>query len=342
MSVKKSTQSKNDMKKALIIGIDHYRLKEIKELGGCINDAERITSLLARNAVCTGEDEVNFECKVLKSYVPTKPDDDGISRAIVQKHIKELFEDKEADVALLYFSGHGYENSLGGYLVTQDAKAYEEGVSVHDIMTHANNSSIKEIIVILDCCHAGTIGEFAILKSGNALLRKGISILTSSGPHELSKESRSGYGVFTNMICDVLESGGDLLGNVKVSHLYEHADELLRAWEQRPYCKMNASRLSTLRKNKPKIDRSILRNLKKYFNANNELQFQPGPEYEERSDNPDPEKVKVFQELQKCFYQGLLRPIGEENMYDAAMNSADLKLTGMGMFYRSLVVKKAI
>jgi len=329
------------MKKALIIGIDHYTHFEKSNLSGCVNDAEKVELLLSRNAVCNKEDEVNFECKLLTSR-KLQDKEEGISRAYVQKHIKELFEDEEADVALLYFSGHGFESSLGGYLVTQDAKQYEEGVSVHDVMTYANNSTIKEIIIILDCCFAGNMGEFAVLKSGNALLRKGISILTSSGSHEVSLESRNGHGVFTQMICDVLESGGDLLGNVKVSHLYEHTDELLRAWEQRPYCKMNVSRLSTLRKNKPKIERTILRNLRKYFNAKNELQFQPTPEYEDTSKTADPEKVKVFKELQKCFYQGLVVPVDAPNMYDVAMNSKTCKLTGMGMFYRSLVVKNAI
>lgn len=131
-----------------------------------------------------------------------------------------------------FISQVGYENSLGGYLVTQDAAAYEKGVSVNDILIYANNSKIRDIVIILDCCYSGQIGSIAVLDSGTAILRKGITILTSSGAHQVSLERERQGGIFTTILANALRGGAsDILGNVKTTHLYEHVDDLLGPWD---------------------------------------------------------------------------------------------------------------
>jgi hypothetical protein len=52
---------------------------------------------------------------------------------------------------------HGYIKSTGGYLVTVDAKKYDEGVSMDDILSLANQSKGKKRKYILDCCHSGVM-----------------------------------------------------------------------------------------------------------------------------------------------------------------------------------------
>ena len=173
-------KKKKIMKKALIIGVDHYNNPE-NNLSGCINDAKKIKELLSNHYHPLHIGEPNFNCKLLCSSEKKK---NLITRRILKKEIKGLFEDNEADVALFYFSGHGYENSLGGYLVTQDATQYDEGVSFNDIMIYANNSSIKEIIIILDCCYSGRLGDIIVANNHVATIRKGISILTASTAHQ--------------------------------------------------------------------------------------------------------------------------------------------------------------
>ena len=45
-------------------------------------------------------------------------------------------------MALLYFAGHGSVNDLDGFLVTQDAKRYDEGVSLTEVLTRANEYEV--------------------------------------------------------------------------------------------------------------------------------------------------------------------------------------------------------
>lgn len=331
-------KKKKRMKKALIVGIDHYNNPQ-NNLKGCINDAESITKLLSNHyGKGTESGEPNFNCKLLRS-VPAVKTKDSITRPRLKKEIKELLEDNEADVALFYFSGHGYESSLGGYLVTQDACEYDEGVTFSDIMIYANNSSIKEVIIIIDCCHSGSLGEVAIANNHIATLRKGISILTASTAEQQALE-KNGQGVFTQLICNALKGGNaDILGNVKLTHLYEHVDRSLGPWEQRPTFKSNSARLSVLRKAAPKIP---------YITFKRILESFPGPDYCFPLDEefvPSlghgvKTKERMYKDLQKFANNGLIKPINAEHMYYAARDGKHCVLTENGKQYWDLIHKQ--
>src|SRR5207302_10633723 len=98
----------------------------------------------------------NFECRTL--LAPNGGPNNVATRAKVRQAIEQLFKDK-AEVALLHFSGHGTVNNLDGYLVTQDAVAYDEGVSMSDVLKLANESKVDEVVILLDCCHSGNLGN---------------------------------------------------------------------------------------------------------------------------------------------------------------------------------------
>ena len=132
------------MRRALLIGINNY---PTAPLAGCVRDATELSSVLERN----GDGSPNFSCKLL-----TDPPV-SLTKGFLKSQIKELFEG-EVDVALLYFSGHGYINSIGGYIVTPDHSEYDEGVSMDEVLILANKSKAKDKIIILDCCHSGHIG----------------------------------------------------------------------------------------------------------------------------------------------------------------------------------------
>src|SRR5215204_5196621 len=107
----------SERRRALVVGIDDY---PGAPLAGCVNDAEAIAALLA-----THEDgSPNFAVRKVTQSSET------ITRASLRAALGDLFsEHDEADVALFYFSGHGTENNLGGFIVTPDATTYDEGVS---------------------------------------------------------------------------------------------------------------------------------------------------------------------------------------------------------------------
>lgn len=335
------------MRKALIVGVNHYKNENIQDLKGALNDVDKISDLLSSNKSSGCLDSVpNFSCKIMKSVElkkePTKDEEQNLlTRTKLQGAIRELFEDEEADVALLYFSGHGFESSLGGYLVTQDAMQYQEGVSFNDIMIYANNSSIKEIIIILDCCRSGKLGEVTIMNNHTATLRKGVSILTSSTAEQDSIEYKN-QGVFTELICNALAGGNtDILGNVKLTHLYEHADRMLGPWEQRPTFKSNSSRLSVLRKAEPKIEYEVLKRITTHFKSS-VWSHKMDPSYDKSFGIGNINNEKIMKDLREYYRLGLARPTDTDYLYDAAEQFRHCVLTDHGRQYWELVNKKLI
>ena len=157
------------MRRALCVGIDGYESQPA--LHGCVNDAQRMFDVLSKHY----DGSPNFGPKLL--VAPAGAANNLITKAILKQHLHQLFKD-EADVALFFFAGHGAANDLGGYLVTQEAKEYDEGVSLQDVLRLANASKVHEIVIVLDSCFSGDMGN---VDNSKASLQKGISILTARG-----------------------------------------------------------------------------------------------------------------------------------------------------------------
>lgn len=308
------------MRRALIVGIDHYP-DSIGALTGCVNDAKKIQAALIRNE----DKSPNFDCKVLTTLK------EDITRSFLRQNIEELFS-QDVDVALFYFSGHGTIRGLDGYLVTQDAKRYDEGISMSEVINIANRAMIREIVIMLDCCYSGMLGAIPAMDEKHAFLREGVSILSASGPSQAAVEV-GGFGVFTSLVCDALDGGAcDICGNVTVAGIYDYLDQCLGAWEQRPFLKSHVSKLISLRQCKPKIDISILRLITEYF-SNPDEEFKLDPSYEPTALPRNERNERIFSNLQKFRALGLIMPVGEEHMYYAAINSKSCKLTPRGQFY---------
>ncbi len=313
------------MKKALIVGIDKY---PSKPLAGCINDASGFAQLMETNS----DGSPNFDIKLVK---------DVEAKRILKELIVELFKGKN-DVALFYFSGHGFINELGGYIVTPDYGKYDEGVSMDEILTLANESPAKDKIIILDCCYSGAAGSPVITGGAAAHIKEGVTILTASRESETAKEI-GGHGIFTNLLLSALQGGAsDLRGNITPGSVYAYIDQALGAWDQRPVFKTNVTRFTSLRMVTPPISLEILRKLTEYF-PSPEQEFSLDPTYEyTNTDVADRNHVEIFKNLQRYERVGLVVPIGEEHMFWAAQNSKGCKLTALGYHYWRLVRSKRI
>lgn len=315
------------MRKALVIGIDNYPKMP---LNGCIRDAIEIGNVLEKN----GDGSPNFAVRVL-----TDPSDD-LNRPVLKKAIDELFEG-DADIALLYFAGHGFLDSIGGYLVTPDFQSYDEGLSMDDVLKYATGSKAKDKVIIFDCCHSGVFGNPKLSEDKLAHLADGLTILTACRKEESAIE-RDGHGIFTSLLLDALQGGAaDLRGHITPGSLYAYVDEALGAWEQRPVFKTNVSRFTSLRQITPRVPIDKLRKLTEYFESP-ESEHQLNPSYEDTTENPNEDNVAIFKDLQKFQSVGLVVPVDEEFMYFAAMNSKSCKLTAMGFQYWRLVNEKKI
>lgn len=315
------------MKKALIIGIDDY---PSSPLNGCVNDANAIANTLESN----GDGSPNFGVKLI-----TSPSIE-VTRPVLREAIEELFSG-EPDMALLYFSGHGFIKSTGGYLVTRDAGRYDEGVSMDEILNLANQSKAKNKVIILDCCHSGALGSPNVTGNNLAQLSEGLSVLTASRDSESAVEI-NGSGVFTSLVVNALKGGAaDLRGNITPGSLYAYVDEALGAWDQRPIFKTNVSSFTSLRNVPPKVPFETMRKITTYFQTP-ESEHSLDPSYEDTEAVAVEENVKIFKDLQKFQGVGLVVPVDEEFMYYAALNSKSCRLTAIGYQYWRLVNEKKL
>lgn len=329
------------MKKALVIGIDDY---QTSPLSGCVNDAISVSSALETN----GDGSPNFSVKTLTS------NEKNVDCRELNLAIEELFKGT-AETALFYFAGHGLINSAGeGYVVAQNGQPGAWGLSLSEILARANKAypDIKSSVIILDCCHAGGLGEVPSLGSVGSVsvIGDGVTILTACHRSQTAAEF-NGHGLFTGILIDSLKgSAADICGRITPASVYSHVDQILGPWDQRPIYKANVQSFITLREVAPKIPLEVLRKLPKYFQNPNDV-FNLDPSFEPDRENvpkkyqnipANDENVAVFKELQICNRHGLIAPVDAEHMYYAAINSTGCKLTALGAHYRKLAEAKRI
>lgn len=325
------------MRKALIVGIDHY--EHIVNLSGCVNDAYSVKSVLERHADGT----VNFVNPRIMigsggTTVVTKPK--------LKEAVRELFSG-DADIALFYFAGHGYIEDTGGFICSTDCQTGDDGLSLDELMRLASGSRAKNKVIILDSCHSGITGN----RSGGpptAEIREGMTVLTASTAEQYAMEvDGGGAGVFTTLLVDALNgAAANLMGEVTPGSIYAHIDQSLGPWAQRPVFKTNVQTFVSLRKAEPPIALSDLQALTTHFPSAS-YSFPLDPSYEpERSEEqrqdpsipePDPAKNAIFAMLQRYVRVNLVRPVDVPHMWHAAMQSKSCELTVLGEHYRNLV-----
>lgn len=311
------------MRKALLVGINDY---PSCPLSGCEHDVERLTSILKRNH----DNSPNFECRPILSSKET------VTRSRLRSLIDELFA-KPADAALFYFSGHGSESKSSGILVTQDYENHDLGIPMTELIEAAGRATerIKEIFILLDCCHSGYAGK-TWLASTHDVLPRGVSILTASSESEAAVE-RGGEGIFTSLVCDALEGGAaDVLGKVTAAGVYSFLDIALGAWDQRPHFKANLTKLEVLRICEPAVAYDTFRTLVDIF-PQPDYELPLSPAYEPTEPPNDEVKERVFGTLQKFRAARLVVPVDAEHLYFAAINNKACRLTALGRFYWQLV-----
>jgi Caspase domain len=283
------------MRKALIVGSDHYT--HIKPLSGCVNDAHAVKAILERHADGT----VNFVTpRILTGSGPA----DIVERSELKDAVRELFAG-DADIALLYFAGHGYIEDTGGFLCAGDCRTGDEGFSLTELMTLASKSNARNKVIILDSCHSGIAGDRPMAQ-GIAEIKEGMTILTASTAEQYAVEvPGGGAGVFTNLFVDALGgAAANLVGDVTPGSVYAHIDQSLGPWAQRPVFKTNVKTFVSLRKATPPIPLADLQAVAIHFphagyNFKLDPAYEPERSQEQRNDPnippPDPENFQIMQ-----------------------------------------------
>lgn len=106
--------------------------KRIRRSQGAVNDVYSVKRALERQADGT----LNFAQPHLMTG--TGPGS-MVTRAQLRVSVEELFRD-DAEISLLYFSGHGYIDATGGHLCASDCVNGRDGLSLFDNMNFASSS----------------------------------------------------------------------------------------------------------------------------------------------------------------------------------------------------------
>jgi Caspase domain len=321
-------------KRALLVGIDQYQF--MPQLRGCTADAIAMRDLLQRN----DNGSPNYDCRVL-----TSADGPPVTRELLRSQWHTLFDNFDGHV-LFHFSGHGKPTSAGGVLVTQDGTPGDPGLPMDELLTLANRSKAKTLLLIVDSCYAGNAGDPAILQGNGsaqnqALIREGVTILAASRQTESARET-GGHGVFTKLILGALQGGAaDVRGRVSVASIYAYVEQALGSWEQRPMYKSYADYLPPVRLCRPSVPDTLLRALPKLFKEDT-AQFCMCPSFERTHPSAKPSHVNVFDKFKALRNANLLTTQGGRDLYFIAMEAGWVKLTPLGRFYRQLAEKGLI
>jgi hypothetical protein len=326
------------MKKALVVGIDDY---VGIALSGCVADAEEFAKLVERHA----DGQPNYQVRRVTAPPST------VNRDQLRALLADLFANAGENELLFYFSGHGAETPFGAELVTQDYSENSPGVSINDVLTLANDSAAKDIVVVLDCCFSGSLGNVPSLQAATtapefrfakALLRQGVTLLAASRPEEPSVEE-GGHGAFTRLLLEGLEgAAADPMGIVTPLSLYAFASRAFGAWDQRPLLKAHSTLPSVLRTCEPAISRAVLRQLPTHFSSRN-ARVQMSPAHEGSRPVPAGQQPTIQQRQFDYFKQlrnaGLLTTGESKDLYFVAMESGDVFLTVLGKYFWDLASK---
>src|SRR5262249_11385320 len=152
----------------------------------CAGDALAMREALAYHA----NHGSNYACKMLLGT--EQPGGNKDERATFN-HLRTSLEDLFAysGEVVFYFSGHGISSQLGVYLAAQDGTPSLPGILMNDVLTMANKSPAREVLLLLDCCFAGALGEpseSGDATTANLYLREGVTLVAAARPHQTALE----------------------------------------------------------------------------------------------------------------------------------------------------------
>lgn len=320
-------------RKALLVGINRYEGDTFDDLECCVDDARAMAETLARH----DDGAPNFRCELLVS------EEQPVTERALRLAIRELFANaREDDDLLFYFSGHGLVADAEGALVTQDALDGDPGYPMSELLRVANRAGAGSVLIILDCCHAGAMGDvYAAGEFNSITLSEGVTILSAS---TASQESRQGsqYSLFTGLVLDALRGGAaNVRGLVTAAATYAYVEQALGPWQQRPLYKSFARTVNAVRRCKPAVSDEILRTLPGHFPLP-DMDFQMDPSYERTDASAKPEHVAVFDTFKILRNAHLLTTEDGMDLYDVALQSRSAKLTPLGHLYWHLAKKGSL
>jgi len=319
-------------KLALLVGIDQYESDDFDDLTCCVADAQAMNEMLSRHGppaegVAGGK---NYTTRLITSSGNRR-----ISADFLRDSVDQLMHHPMGDGdVLFYFSGHGLANERGGFLVTQDGTRETPGYPMADLLKAANSSRNSSVVIILDCCNSGEIGNIADDDGLNQVsIGPNVTILAASGATQKSAEQWD-HSLFTQYLLEALDGGAaDVRGEVSAAAVYAYAEQALGPWDQRPVYKSYARKLSPIRRCAAAVPDSTLARLTEWFPTEDSV-YKLDKSYEpEEKDYAIEAHVKIFDQLKKLRNARLLDGENGEQLYFAAIHEKTVHLTPQGKLY---------
>jgi len=224
---------------ALVIGISRY--DNFRNLDKAATDAAAIVRILQTHGSYQVEPlpkrlvEVENRWELATDKKLTGKD---LGQAL-ETFLLERAKDQEA---VIYFAGHGFEvPGLGrkkkGYLATSDSTSDGRNtILFSDLNDLIRESSLSNLVLILDCCHAGSFLERTMLESTLTTFRekKDYYLITACRSSERAREGEE-HGVFTAAVLKGLQrDNADSEGTVTGDRLFDFVQRELRHSGQEP------------------------------------------------------------------------------------------------------------
>lgn len=210
--------------RALLIGNSTFPEDphNLPELRGPINDLALLRDALTN--LTTGLFEPEYVRLVPER---TKPQIMGA----IERFFRSAGRD---DTLLLYYSGHGQQDTIGNlFLCARETRIdylVSTAISDSEINNIMRDSNAQTFVVILDCCHSGA---FKGTGTPTSLQGTGRFLLTSSRRRELSADSteETGPSAFTSHLVEALRLGtldNNRDGYVSLNDVYDYVLNSLR------------------------------------------------------------------------------------------------------------------
>lgn len=230
---------------ALVVGINQYQALPV--LSASAADAEAVAARLQSQ----GEFRVQRMPEVIKNKRAVVGQRRGVTAQMLEDALVKLFKPKGKSIpttALFYFSGHGLQREAGiqeGYLVTSDTNPSQGnfGISLDWLRRLLQSSPVRQVVVILDCCHSGGLMSFREADPG---ARQGVDrlFMAASREYESAYEALEGQNsVFTKALISGLNPYEQQGGKVSNYNLTDYISQQLRGELQQPLFESSGSEI---------------------------------------------------------------------------------------------------
>lgn len=226
---------------ALVIGITRY--DNFTNLLKASTDAEAIAQLLEQHG--NFQEVKRLPAKWLKDENRwlAAQDKQLTGKELTQEIEKFLLEQARKQDALIYFAGHGFEvPAMGGrkkgYLATSDCTTNgQNAIPLDELNDLIADSDLSSLIVLLDCCHAGSLLDRSITESTFTVFKqkKNYYLITACRSFERAREGQY-HGIFTTAVLNGLQvENADQEGKISTDRLFDSIARELRQSGQEPF-----------------------------------------------------------------------------------------------------------